>query len=644
VRTTLKRGIGRGAAANGNGRAVLPPLIGPPMTRYRQPEPARRSGWRLAATIVLWLLASALMTAAGLLGGAYLYFHEKVSEVQARTPAVKLAAKQLDVVLPGTPATAIVIGYDKRTGPEADLPALSDTIMLLRADPQAETVSMLSFPRDLLVEIHCPRRPTWVARINQAYAECGPTGTVRTVKALTGVDVHYLITVNFRGFKRLISRLGGVWVDVDRRYFNDNTGQVPGVNTYATIDLQPGYQRLNGQDALDFVRYRHTDSDFHRIARQQLFVRAFKAQVASSVSPTSLPKIIDAIADNVEIGRAGGKATELKTVLSYALFAHGLPQGHFFQVQIEGLEGFAELTTAPGNIERAVREFVAPDVEAPQKAAAVALGRRLPSRGPPPQDVTLTALNGNGVAGSAADAGYLLGQRGYKIVTGEQANAPSWDYLRTKVYFDPQQRRAKAAATAVAKLFTVADVEPLPLEIEPLSNGAMVTVVVGDTFEGALVPLPIDRTPKREPPAVLANPDATEPLLREVAHRLPFPLMVPRLLERTSSLAAERPIRVYSLKNGHRSVRLTFSYGGGLNEYWGIEQTDWEDAPILRDPDATETLSGGRVLELHYNGTRLHMAVVRANGATYWVVNTLLDKLSNDTMLAIAKGLRPLRT
>jgi LCP family protein required for cell wall assembly len=612
------------------------------MTRYLQPPPPRRSRWRLAAAILFWLLASAVMAGAGLLGGAYLYFHEKVSEVQARTPEVRLAAKQLDVVLPGKPTTAIVIGYDKRTGPEADLPALSDTIMLVRADPERETVSMLSFPRDLLVEIHCPRR-TWVARINMAYSECGPTGTVKTVKALTGIDVHYLITVNFNGFKRLIKRMGGVWVDVDRRYFNDNSRLIPGVNTYATIDLQPGYQRLGGQDALDFVRYRHTDSDFHRIARQQLFIRAFKAQVASSFSATSLPKMIDAVADNVEIGRAGGRTTDLKTVLSYALFAHDLPQGHFFQVQIDGLEGFAELTTAPGNIERAVSDFMRPDVDAPEKAAAVVLGRKVPKRGPRPQDVTLTALNGNGVAGAAADAGFLLGRRGYRVVTGDQANAPSWDYLRTKVYFDDGQRRAKAGATEVAKLFTAADVEPLPAAIEPLSNGAMVTVVVGEKFKGKLVPTPVDRTPKKEKPAVVVNPGATEPLLRAVRKRLPFQLMVPRVLEQTSTVDTEKPLRVYALKNGVRGVRLTFRYGAsGLNEYWGIQETDWEDAPILQDPDATQTI-GGRVFELHYNGTKLHIVVVRANGATYWVVNTLLDRLSNDTMLAIAKGLRPLR-
>jgi LCP family protein required for cell wall assembly len=641
MRTTLKRGIGRGASANGNGRAVLPPLVAPPMTLYRQPERARRSGWQLVGAILLWLLASIVIVGGGLLGGAYLYFHEKVSEVQAHTPEVKLAAQKLDVPLPGRPAIALVIGYDKRMGKEKDLKPLSDTIMLLRADPETETISMLSFPRDLYVEIHCPRRSTFLARINVAYGECGPTGTIETVRKLTGLPINYLITVNFRGFKQVINSVGGVWIDVDRRYFNDNSGLITGVNTFATIDLQPGYQRLSGSDALDFVRYRHTDTDFHRIARQQLFVKSFKAQVATSVSALSLPKIIAAITGNVEIGRAEGKAIEGKTILSYALFAHGLPEGHFFQVAIEGLEGFAELHTASGNIQSAVRDFVAPDVDAPDKAAAVALGRRRPTKGPRPQNVTLTVLNGNGVAGSAADASFLLAQRGYRIATGETRNAPSYDYFPTKVYFDPAKPRSRAAANAVGALFGSADIERIPLDIRPLSNGAMLTVVVGETFHGTLAPAPVDRTPKKQKPDVVVNPGATEPLLRSVRGRLPFTLMVPRLLERTSAPDREKPIRVYQVKKGHRGVRLTFRYGGGLNEFWGIEQTDWEDAPILQSPSVRQRI-GGRLFELHYSGSKLHMVVLRERGATYWVVNTLLDKLSNDTMLAIAKGLRPL--
>ena len=91
---------------------------------------------------------------------------------------------------------------------------------------------------------------------------------------------------------------------------------------------------------------------------------------------------------------------------------------------------------------------------------------------------------------------------------------------------------------------------------------------------------------------------------------------------------------------GHRAVRLVFSTGA--SEYWGIQQTDWEDAPVLNEPNTKQTIAG-REYELHYNGPKLHMVVLRANGATYWVVNTILDTLSNETMIAIAKGLQPLK-
>jgi hypothetical protein len=99
------------------------------------------------------------------------------------------------------------------------------------------------------------------------------------------------------------------------------------------------------------------------------------------------------------------------------------------------------------------------------------------------------------------------------------------------------------------------------------------------------------------------------------------------------------PLRVYDL-DGHRAVRLTFSTGA--DEYWGIQETSWEDAPVLATPNSQQTL-GGREFHLYYSGAHLHMIVLKENGTTYWVVNTLLDRLSNETMLAIAKGLRPLR-
>ena len=113
--------------------------------------------------------------------------------------------------------------------------------MLIRADPNLGTLSTMSFPRDLMVDIHCPGRSAFPGPINSAYALCGLQGTVETVKQLTGLPINYLVTINFRGFIQIVDKLGGVWIDVDRRYFNDNSGGGP---TFPPIDLQPGYQQL----------------------------------------------------------------------------------------------------------------------------------------------------------------------------------------------------------------------------------------------------------------------------------------------------------------------------------------------------------------------------------------------------------------
>ena len=116
MRTTLKRGLGRGAAPNGNGKAVLPPGTSSPMTLYRQPEPSGRSRAGLIGRVAMWLGIACLVVASGAAGGAYLYFHESVAAVAAKTPEVRKAARQLDVALPGQPAVALVIGYDARKG------------------------------------------------------------------------------------------------------------------------------------------------------------------------------------------------------------------------------------------------------------------------------------------------------------------------------------------------------------------------------------------------------------------------------------------------------------------------------------------------------------------------------------------------
>ena len=135
-------------------------------------------------------------------------------------------------------------------------------------------------------------------------------------------------------------------------------------------------------------------------------------------------------------------------------------------------------------------------------------------------------LNGNGVTGSASNASYLLGQRGYPILTppnGIPANAPTFKYFRTIVYFDPKQKGAKEAARKVANLFGSADVQKATPAIRALANDAMLTTVVGQTFHGTLASAPVDQTPKREPANVvpgrlgIARPPARAPDARSTS-------------------------------------------------------------------------------------------------------------------------------
>jgi len=256
----------------------------------------------------------------------------------------------------------------------------------------------------------------------------------------------------------------------------------------------------------------------------------------------------------------------------------------------------------------------------------------------------MSVLNGNGQTGSASNAAYELGQRGYQVVYPSNAadrNAPNFKYFHTMVYFDPRQRESKISAQKVANLFGDALVQQLPTSLRGKAQRAMVTVVVGSTYHGTLAPAPADTTPKKQPPHVRTDPAQTLSLLKGVRRSVHFPLMVPNTVEASSYADTEAPIRVYPITNGQKAVRLTFLDSQELAGYWGIEETSWQDAPVLQQPSFKHTI-GGRKYDFYYSGPHRHMVVLRTPKASYWVVNTLDDTLSNETMIEIAKGLRPL--
>jgi LCP family protein required for cell wall assembly len=262
----------------------------------------------------------------------------------------------LDDVDAGDPQTILILGSDRRWGDEkAGVRPRSDTIILVRLDPSQDATAILSIPRDLKVTYRRANGTIYEDKINAAYSMGGPRATVRKVKELMGGNfpIHHVVNVNFGGFARAVNRLGCFYIDVDRRYFNDNNPPVKSAYKYATIDLKPGYQKLCGQNALDFVRFRHLDTDIVRGARQQHFLAEAKNQVG----------VERLFRDREELLELFGRYTDTDirspaAVLRLLKLAYESSRTPLRRVNFRADLGESFVTITPENLERVRREFL----------------------------------------------------------------------------------------------------------------------------------------------------------------------------------------------------------------------------------------------------------------------------------------------
>jgi polyisoprenyl-teichoic acid--peptidoglycan teichoic acid transferase len=303
-------------------------------------EQTRPSLWKrllIGAGLVIFASAGATAVAA---------FREvdRVVNALKQQPELKLG-KDLATTDPGKPQTLMLLGSDKRpknNGDPAAGGARSDTIMLVRLDPHKNATAMMSLPRDLKVQI--PGHGT--DKINAAYEIGGPRLALKTVKLLTGLSVNHVINVDFRGFWAAVDAIGCVYADIDRRYFNNSPG-------YAYINVEPGYQRMCGRKALQYVRFRHEDNDLVRSARQQDFLRQAKQQVGVS----------KLIGDREKLVRIFGRYTssdirsraEVLRLLKLAVFSVGQP---IREVHFKGAIGKSYVTTSYNNVQKLVQQFL----------------------------------------------------------------------------------------------------------------------------------------------------------------------------------------------------------------------------------------------------------------------------------------------
>ncbi|WP_027006528.1 LCP family protein [Conexibacter woesei] len=267
------------------------------MTRLPKEERPPREGLRFLLRAFGSLFAIVLLTAGATATASLLKIKDIIEAPPGAPEPIRTRPRTITPARPGKPQTILILGSDRRwsdlkknnPGLSKSNPARSDTILLIRMDPHQQATAVLSIPRDLKVLI-----PGYgINKINAAYSLGGADLTAETIKTLFGQDfkINHIINVNFSGFRKVVDELGCVYGDVDRRYYHSNLG-LPVSQHYAEINIRPGYQQLCGQRALDYVRFRHEDSDLVRAARQQDFLRAAKDQISESALIGDRDKLI----------------------------------------------------------------------------------------------------------------------------------------------------------------------------------------------------------------------------------------------------------------------------------------------------------------------------------------------------------------
>jgi LCP family protein required for cell wall assembly len=457
---------------------------------------------------------------------------------------IKVPKGLVTPVYSGGPQTFLILGSDRRRQAknafDRNNPPHSDTMLLVRFDPAQGQTSVLSVPRDLLVNITAPGGRYYPnEKINSAYTIGSKQGGVRggmvlaaeTVKSqvFPGLKLNGIVDVNFAGFINVVDKLGCVYVDVDHRYYHVNTA---GGEAYSEINLQPGYQKLCYQSALSYVRYRHGDSDFVRVARQQDFLRDLREQISPDDVLGQIHTVAKAVGHAI-VSTFNNSASELIVLAKLVAFSQGKPlrQVKFRALnQNAQLKGGSYVTTSPALAQATLRDFLrtSPKPSLAHSGAVLRAARR--------------ARHGSRSSSAAAIGLY------------------------------------PASSTAPAQ------------------------------FVKATV-------------------------------NLPFRVLLPTL---GTGSAVQQAARTYDVRDQHGRLRHAYVIvwqQNSLGAYYDLEGTDWPDPPVIAHPDETRRI-GGRTYMLSTDGGHIHTIAWRDGHALYWLTNTLLEDLTNQQMLGIARSVQ----
>lgn len=408
----------------------------------------RRHGRALAVLLILAVLV-------GLPVAAFLLFAN--SKVKENREEIKVAEQE-----PNEPMNVLVMGSDSREnltpeqlakfgGTEVVYGRRADTIILLHLDERAEKAVLVHIPRDLLVLDSEGK----AVKINGMYSS-GPDAMVEAVTKLTGLPIHHYLEVDFNGFNRITEALGGVDIFFERAVRDEDSG----------LDQPQGCVKIEGDQALSFVRARKIDDDFGRIRRQQLFIKLMVDKIATPavfLRPDRIVSLMDVFSQAVKydselsLGDVGTIGLRLRKFNSEKLDLRVVPSA---AAEIDG-----------------VSYVVADEGQASALFSALANRSPLPDYGRTglssihPKDVQVSVLNGTEVPALAVDEGVLLKRKGFQVVDTSDTTPHS---STTVYYVEGFRDQGQLLATTYG-----APLEALPSTIV---TSASIAVVLGADF------------------------------------------------------------------------------------------------------------------------------------------------------------------
>ena len=296
----------------------------------------------------------------------------------------------------------LMVGYDS----SVNGPPRADTIIVVSIDLDTKEVGALFVPRDTRVKV--PQHG--LDRVNASHAYGGIKLTDKTLESFLDIPIDYYVETNFDGFARIIDALGGVKINIEEPlHYVDEAGDL-------YIDLPAGEVQLNGEEALEYVRYREpTYGDIGRVERQQKFVRAVASKVLQAETVVKLPKIYR------EIKKAVKTNIPLEDVSPFVKLAKNMDLNSIETAMVPG---------KPKYINGA--SYWLPDEE---KLEIVVKNLIRSKEYIKNSHYHISIYNGNGEPGLAGNLADKLNKYGFKI--NHIANADNFKYQHTIIkYYD----------------------------------------------------------------------------------------------------------------------------------------------------------------------------------------------------------------